>query len=172
MLKDNILKSAAKAAQYVAWAKSNAKDIIIILLFAAAIPLMIVKNPEISYNSRARGMEGIQNNKKRTLALILEASKRDHEEVFKKNIFMADGKYPPDPSQKVEVKKVYVYTLIGVLSSKQKVAVLLDNEGQYHYSQKGETLHGETLISEVTMTSVTLKNQEGEIKLKIFSIKN
>lgn len=172
MLKDYILKSAGKTASYAAWAKKNVRDIIIILLFAAAIPLMIVKNPEISYNGKAKDMENIKNNKRKTLSLILEASNREYKEIFDKNVFAADGKYPPDPAQKAEVKKVYTYKLIGVLSSKQKIAVLIDNEGQYYYKQQGETLPDDTIISELTMTSVTLKNHEGEIKLlKIFSVK-
>ncbi|KWT90994.1 hypothetical protein [Candidatus Magnetominusculus xianensis] len=162
-------KGAARAAEYVSWVKRNAKDLLIIILIAAGIPLMIVKNPEISYNARGRDMESIQNNKKKTLALILETSKRDYKEIFIKNVFTADGKYPPDPLQKGDTKKTY--KLIGVLSSQQKVAVLLDNEGQYHYRREGQFLPSETLVSELTMTSVTLKNQEGEIKLKIFSVK-
>lgn len=158
-----------RLAAYAAWLKKNTKDIIIIFLFAAIVPLMIVKNPVISYNGKAREMESIQNNKKKTLSLILETSKRDYNEIFKKNVFTADGKYPPDPLQKGQSKKSY--KLIGVLSSAQMVAVLLDDEGQYHYKQKGQSLPDETIISALTMTSVTLKNQEGEQTLKIFSIK-
>ncbi|MBF0320798.1 MAG: hypothetical protein HQL01_13450 [Nitrospirae bacterium] len=158
--------AALSTTSYVARIKRHARDIIIILLFAAAIPLMIVKNPEISYTVKAKDMESIQNNKKRTLALIIDTYKRDYNEVFKKNIFMADGKYPPDPLQKSEVKKTY--KLVGVLTS---VAVLVDNEGQYYYKKEGEPLPGDTVITKVARTTVTLKNQEGEIQLKIFSVK-
>jgi type II secretory pathway component PulC len=170
-VKDYITRliSGIRTTGYAAAAKKNAKDIIIILLFTAAIPLLVVKNPEISYNSKAKDMESMQNNKKRTLALILETSKRDYKEVFKKNIFMADGKYPPDPLFKGDTKKTY--TLVGVISSEKKVAVLVDNEGRYHYVKQGESLPGETIIAAIASTSVTLKNQEGEIQLKIFSIK-
>ncbi|MCG6553617.1 MAG: hypothetical protein L7F77_14935 [Candidatus Magnetominusculus sp. LBB02] len=167
MLNNYIRNGAAKAA---AWSKRYAKDILIIILLSAAIPQMIVKNPVISYNGRAaKDMESIRNNKKRTLALILETSKRDYKEIFRRNVFTADGKYPADPMQQGEMK--LTYKLIGILSSGRKVAVIADSEGRYYYRQEGQQLPDETVLSEVAMTSITLKNQEGEIKLKIFSVK-
>ena len=156
--------------------KKHLTDILCAALSMVIIPLIVVDKPAISYNTKITEMETSQaEGQNNTIENVYDG--RNYENIEARNIFSPDGLYKlPEEEVKEETAAEEIlpettYSLVGVLVSDRKMAVLKTDTGFTITSKVGDELIDGSIITEIDDLSVKLKKNNKETELKIFNPK-